>query len=37
MPLKGLKRREELEECPGPKAKVQRIAWEATGARDRKS
>ena len=37
MPLKGLKVREESEGSPGLKAKVQRIAWEVTGARDWKS
>ena len=37
MPLKGLKVTEESEGSPGPKAKVQRIAPEATGVQDWKS
>ena len=37
MPLKGLKVRDELEGSPRPKAKVQRIVWGVTRARDWKS
>ena len=37
LPLKGLMAREELEESPGLKARVQRIVREPTGARDQKS
>ena len=37
LPLKGLKVRDESEESPRPKSKVQSIVWGATGARDQKS